>query len=60
MKKVTLAQIWKQLLEILNRFKKSIKIHLKSYDRSVMWNAWGYVYFSEEKYLKAMKAYNLY
>src|SRR6056300_343559 len=22
---------------------------LKSYDRSVMWNAWGYVYFSEEK-----------
>ena len=24
-----------------------------------MWNAWGYVYFSEEKYIKAIEAYNL-
>ncbi|NCU89056.1 MAG: hypothetical protein EBW48_06460, partial [Proteobacteria bacterium] len=30
---------------------------LKSYDRSVMWNSWGYVYFSDEKYEQAMQAY---
>jgi tetratricopeptide (TPR) repeat protein len=24
-----------------------------------MWNAWGYVYYSDEKYLKAIEAYNL-
>ena len=34
------------------------KDSLKSYDRSVMWNAWGYVYFSQEKYIKAIEAYN--
>ena len=31
--------------------------NLKSYDRSVMWNAWAYVYFSEAKYTQAMDAY---
>ena len=31
--------------------------NLKSYDRSVMWNAWGYVYFSDEKYDQAIQAY---
>jgi len=33
------------------------KDELKSYDRSVMWNAWAYVYFSSEKYAQAMDAY---
>ena len=31
---------------------------LKSYDRSVMWNSWGYVYFVEGKYDQAMRAYD--
>mgnify|MGYP001457798969 FL=1 len=31
--------------------------NLKSYDRSVMWNSWGYVYFSDGKYELAMEAY---
>ena len=30
---------------------------LKSYDRSVMWNAWAYVYFSDSKFPQAMNAY---
>ena len=30
---------------------------LKSYDRSVMWNYWGYLYFSDEDYDQAMYAY---
>ena len=33
------------------------KDSLKSYDRSVMWNSWGYVYFSEGEYNLAMQAY---
>ena len=33
------------------------KDELKSYDRSVMWNAWADVYFSSEKYTQAMDAY---
>ena len=33
------------------------KDDIKSYDRSVMWNAWGYVYYSDAKYLKAIEAY---
>ena len=40
------------LTELLNN-----KDNLKSYDRSVMWNYWGYIYFSEENYDKAMNAY---
>ena len=32
--------------------------NLKSYDRSVMWNSWGYVYFVEGKYDQAMRAYD--
>ena len=35
------------VLRILNELRK-IK-DLKSYDRSVMWNAWAYVYFSDGK-----------
>ena len=40
------------LTELLNN-----KDNLKSYDRSVMWNYWGYIYFSEENYDRAMNAY---
>ena len=40
------------LTELLNK-----KDSLRSYDRSVMWNYWGYIYFSEENYDKAMNAY---
>ncbi len=31
--------------------------NLRSYDRSVMWNAWAYVYSYEEKYDQAIQAY---
>ena len=33
------------------------KDELKSYDRSVMWNAWAYVYFNDGDYGRAMSAY---
>ncbi len=42
--------------EILNELLEK-KDSLKSYDRSVMWNYWGYVYFSEERFSDAMQAY---
>ena len=32
--------------------------NLKSYDRSVMWNAWAFVYFQDGDYPKAMDAYS--
>ena len=44
------------VIEILTDLKNE-KDSIKSYDRSVMWNAWGYVYYSDEKYLDAIKAY---
>mgnify|MGYP001166181547 FL=1 len=47
---------WITVKEILNELLAN-KDNLKSYDRSVMWNYWGYVYFSEEKYDRAMNAY---
>ncbi|MEL0115940.1 MAG: tetratricopeptide repeat protein [Gammaproteobacteria bacterium] len=31
--------------------------NLKSYDKSVIWNAWGYVYFSDGKFNEAIQAY---
>ncbi len=31
--------------------------NLRSYDRSIMWNAWAYVYFTEKKYDQAIQAY---
>ena len=37
------------LTELLNR-----KDEMRSYDRSVMWNYWGYIYFSAEDYDRAM------
>ena len=40
------------LTELLNN-----RAEMKSYDRSVMWNYWGYLYFSEEDYDQAMYAY---
>ena len=42
--------------EILNELLVK-KESLRSYDRSVMWNYWGYVYFSEERFSDAMQAY---
>ena len=44
------------VLSILNELKDNM-VNLKSYDRSVMWNAWAYVYFSDGDYPKAMDAY---
>ena len=45
------------VLSVLNDLKAN-KDDLKSYDRSVMWNAWAYVYFSDAKYKQALDAYN--
>ena len=42
--------------EILNELLEK-KENLRSYDRSVMWNYYGYLYFSEERYTDAMQAY---
>ena len=44
------------VLEILNELRDD-QANLKSYDRSVMWNSWGYVYFTEGKYTQAMQPY---
>ena len=44
------------VLEVLTDLRNN-KDSLKSYDRSVMWNAWAYVYMNDEKYLQAMDAY---
>ena len=44
------------VLEILTELKND-SANLKSYDRSVMWNSWGYVYFSDGKYALAMQSY---
>ena len=40
------------LSDLLNQ-----KDDIKSYDRSIMWNALAYVYSTEEKYLEAIQAY---
>tara|TARA_B100000579_G_scaffold268947_1_gene221946 strand:+ start:1459 stop:2880 length:1422 start_codon:yes stop_codon:yes gene_type:complete len=44
------------VLSILNELRRDMA-NLKSYDRSVMWNAWAFVYFSDGKYEQAMDAY---
>ena len=36
------------VIEILTELRNN-QSELKSYDRSVMWNSWGYVYFSDEE-----------
>ena len=46
----------KTVLSILNELKDNMA-NLKSYDRSVIWNAWAYVYFMDGDYPKAMSAY---
>ena len=45
--------VFSVLTELLNN-----KDSLKSYDRSVRWNAWGWVYLKEENYSQAMVAYS--
>jgi tetratricopeptide (TPR) repeat protein len=42
--------------EVLNELLEK-KENLRSYDRSVMWNYYGYIYFTEERYTEAMQAY---
>ena len=44
------------VIEILTELKNDAE-NLKSYDRSVMWNSWGYVYFSDGKYDLSKDAY---
>ena len=45
------------VISILTELKNN-RDELKSYDRSVMWNAWAYVYFSDGDYSKALSAYS--
>ena len=47
---------WNEAKRILTELLND-QANLKSYDRSVMWNYWGYIYFSEEDYDQAMYAY---
>ena len=47
---------WEEAKRILTEL-LNIRSELKSYDRSVMWNYWGYIYFSDEDYDQAMYAY---
>ena len=44
------------VLSVLTDLRNNID-GLKSYDRSVMWNAWAYVYMTDGKYPQAMDAY---
>ena len=50
------APYMETVVEILTELRNDQE-NLKSYDRSVMWNSWGYVYFSDGKYKQAMQAY---
>ena len=55
---------WVTAKSILSKLRANAD-NMKSYDRSVMWNSWGFVYYSEESekegdnvdYSKAMDAY---
>ena len=51
-----LAPDMEVVIEILTELRDN-KENLKSYDRSVMWNTWGYVYFSDGNYDQAIQAY---
>ena len=51
-----LAPDMEVVIEILTELRDN-KENLKSYDRSVMWNTWGYVYFSDGNYDQAIVAY---
>jgi tetratricopeptide (TPR) repeat protein len=44
------------VVEILTQLRDDQE-NLKSYDRSVVWNSWGYVYFTDGKYDEAIRAY---
>ena len=44
------------VIQILTELRNDAE-NLKSYDRSVMWNSWGYVYFSDGKYDLSKDAY---
>ncbi len=44
------------VVEILTELRND-QDNLKSYDRSVVWNSWGYVYFTDGKYNEAILAY---
>ena len=44
------------VISILTELRDNIG-DLKSYDRSVMWNAWAYVYFYQDKYDQAIQSY---
>jgi tetratricopeptide (TPR) repeat protein len=44
------------VIEILTELRND-QDNLKSYDRSVVWNSWGYVYFTDGKYNEAIRAY---
>jgi len=47
---------WASAKRILTELRNK-RAEMKSYDRSVMWNYWGYLYFSDENYDQAMYAY---
>ena len=38
---------WVTAKSILSKLRANAD-NMKSYDRSVMWNSWGFVYYSEE------------
>ena len=43
--------------EVLNDIEKS-KDSLKSYDRSILWSSWAYIYFVEKNYESAIYMYD--
>ena len=45
------------VMSILTELRNDMS-NLKSYDRSVMWNAWAFVYFQDGDYPQAMDAYS--
>ena len=44
-------------IEILKDIEKS-KDNLKSYDRSILWSSWAYIYFVEKNYESAIYMYD--
>lgn len=46
-----------QAIEILKDIEKS-KDSLKSYDRSILWNSWAYIYFVEKNWESAIYMYD--
>ena len=52
--KVSLNPDMETVIEILTDLRNDQE-NLKSYDRSVVWNSWGYVYFTDGKYDEALE-----